>query len=124
MATKLDALPVRDRPTRRFAQLLAGLLLYGTSMAMQVRATLGLNQRDVLHEGIMLRTPLTFGMVTALTGLVVLLTWIPLRVVRTGIEAAVLSTGWLLGGTVGLGTVLYALAIGPLTQAFLRSGTT
>lgn len=197
MTVKLEALPVRDRPTRRFGQLLAGLLLYGTSMAMQVRATLGLNPWDVLHEGITLRTPLTFGMVTALTGLVVLLAWIPLRqrigigtvanvaviavsvdlalaalpapeglaaraalmvggvvlnalataayvgarlgtgprdglmtglhqrtgvsirAVRTGIEVTVLSTGWLLGGTVGVGTVLYALAIGPLTQTFL-----
>lgn len=42
-----------------------------------------------------------------------------IRTVRTGIEVAVLSTGWLLGGTVGVGTVLYALAIGPLTQTFL-----
>ncbi len=197
MATKLDALPVRDRPARRFVQLLGGLLLYGTSMAMQVRATLGLNPWDVLHEGITLRTPLTFGMVTAATGVVVLLAWIPLRqrpgigtvanvaviavsvdlaltvlpapdglaargalmvsgvvlnalataayvgarlgtgprdglmtglhqrtglsirTVRTVIELTVLSSGWLLGGTVGLGTLLYALAIGPLTQTFL-----
>jgi uncharacterized membrane protein YczE len=41
------------------------------------------------------------------------------RLVRTGIEVTVLSTGWLLGGTIGVGTVLYALAIGPLTQAVL-----
>ena len=41
------------------------------------------------------------------------------RVIRTGIELTVLTTGWLLGGTVGVGTVVYALAIGPLTQAFL-----
>lgn len=39
-----------------------------------------------------------------------------IRVVRTGIEAAVLVAGWLLGGSVGAGTVLYALAIGPLTH--------
>lgn len=188
---------MRDRPARRFVQLLGGLLLYGTSMAMQVRATLGLNPWDVLHEGITLRTPLTFGMVTAATGVVVLLAWIPLRqrpgigtvanvaviavsvdlaltvlpapdglaargalmvsgvvlnalataayvgarlgtgprdglmtglhqrtglsirTVRTVIEVTVLSSGWLLGGTVGLGTLLYALAIGPLTQTFL-----
>jgi uncharacterized membrane protein YczE len=42
-----------------------------------------------------------------------------IRLVRTGIELTVLAVGWLLGGTVGLGTVAYALAIGPLTQAFL-----
>jgi uncharacterized membrane protein YczE len=39
--------------------------------------------------------------------------------VRTAIELTVLGVGWLLGGTVGVGTVLYALAIGPLMQAFL-----
>ena len=38
---------------------------------------------------------------------------------RTVIEVAVLVGGWLLGGTLGIGTILYALAIGPLTQAFL-----
>jgi uncharacterized membrane protein YczE len=43
-----------------------------------------------------------------------------LRVVRTGIEAGVLLTGWLLGGTFGLGTVLYAVAIGPLIQYAVR----
>ena len=39
-----------------------------------------------------------------------------MRVVRTGIELTVLLTGFLLGGTVGIGTVLYALAIGPITH--------
>ncbi|HEY2206512.1 MAG TPA: hypothetical protein VGH99_18775, partial [Pseudonocardia sp.] len=37
----------------------------------------------------------------------------------TGIELTVLAAGWLLGGTVGVGTVLYAVAIGPLAQLFL-----
>jgi uncharacterized membrane protein YczE len=41
------------------------------------------------------------------------------RLIRTLIELTVLVTGFLLGGTVGIGTVIYALAIGPLTQAFL-----
>jgi uncharacterized membrane protein YczE len=40
-------------------------------------------------------------------------------VVRTGIEISVLGVGWLLGGTVGVGTVLYALLIGPLTHIFI-----
>jgi uncharacterized membrane protein YczE len=39
--------------------------------------------------------------------------------VRTGLEVTVLATGWLLGGTVGLGTLAYALAIGPLAHALL-----
>jgi uncharacterized membrane protein YczE len=46
-------------------------------------------------------------------------TRLSIRLVRTGIELTVLATGWLLGGTVGIGTIVYALAIGPLTQAFL-----
>jgi uncharacterized membrane protein YczE len=193
----LRPLPVTHAPARRLAQLFGGLALYGTSMAMQIRATLGLNPWDVLHEGLALRTPLSFGLVTAVTGVSVLLLWIPLRqrpgvgtvanvlviavavdvglalipeagsvagrvalllggvllngvataayvgarlgpgprdglmtglaartgrsvrLVRTGLEVTVLAAGWLLGGTVGVGTVLYALAIGPLTQAFL-----
>ena len=43
-----------------------------------------------------------------------------IRLVRTLIEVTVLAAGWLLGGTVGIGTVLFALTIGPLAQIFLR----
>ena len=46
-----------------------------------------------------------------------------LRAVRTGIELTVLAGGWLLGGTVGAGTVLYAVAIGPLTHVLLPALT-
>lgn len=46
-------------------------------------------------------------------------TGVSVGLVRTVIEVVVLAAGWLLGGTVGVGTVLYALAIGPLTQFFL-----
>ena len=42
-----------------------------------------------------------------------------IRVVRTGIELTVLALGALLGGTVGIGTVAYALAIGPLAHVFV-----
>ncbi|BCB73930.1 hypothetical protein Pflav_003400 [Phytohabitans flavus] len=42
-----------------------------------------------------------------------------IRLVRTVIEVTVLAVGWLLGGTVGVGTVLYAVAIGPLAHAFI-----
>jgi uncharacterized membrane protein YczE len=42
------------------------------------------------------------------------------RLVRTSIEATVLTVGWLLGGTVGVGTVVYAFGIGPLVQLILR----
>jgi uncharacterized membrane protein YczE len=193
----LRPIPVTRNPGRRLPQLLGGLALYAVSMAMQIRSGLGLNPWDVLHEGLTEQTPLSFGMVTAITGAIVLLLWIPLRqrpgvgtvanvlviavvvdvalallpapealavriallvggvvlngvataayvgarlgpgprdglmtglsartgrsvrLVRTCIELVVLACGWLLGGTVGIGTVLYALAIGPLTQAFL-----
>jgi uncharacterized membrane protein YczE len=164
---------------------------------MMVRSELGLNPWDVLHEGLAHRTPLSFGNVVILSGVVVLLLWIPLRqrpglgtisnivvigltadlglwllpnidsasmravmltagifvngaatsayigagfgpgprdglmtglaartewsirTVRTAIELAVLGTGWMLGGTVGIGTVLYAVTIGLLVQRML-----
>jgi uncharacterized membrane protein YczE len=193
----LRPIPVTRNPGRRLPQLLCGLALYAVSMAMQIRSGLGLNPWDVLHEGLAKQTPLSFGVITAIAGAVVLLLWIPLRqrpgvgtvanvvviaavvdvalallaapdalvariallvggvvlngvataayvgarlgpgprdglmtglsartgrsvrLVRTCIEVIVLACGWMLGGTVGVGTVLYALAIGPLTQAFL-----
>src|SRR4051812_35769683 len=75
----LRPLPVTRAPARRLPQLLAGLVLYGTSMAMQLRATLGLDPWDTFHQGVANHLPLSFGTVTALTGLAVLLLWIPLR---------------------------------------------
>jgi uncharacterized membrane protein YczE len=42
------------------------------------------------------------------------------RLVRTVLEITVVATGFVLGGTVGVGTLLYALLIGPLAQVFLR----
>ena len=53
--------------TRRLLQLYAGLLLYGLSMALQVRATLGLGPWDVFHEGVAEHTGLSFGTVVILT---------------------------------------------------------
>lgn len=185
------------RLPRRLAQLGVGLTLYGVSMAMLLRSTLGLDPWDVLHDGITRHLPMSFGTVVIATSFVVLLLWIPLRqwpglgtlanavwigiatditlgvlgtpaglpervalllggivlnglagglyigaqlgpgprdglmtglhrrtgwslrAVRTGIELAALATGWLLGGTAGVGTILYALGIGPLVQFFL-----
>ncbi len=54
-----------------------------------------------------------------MTGLAVR-TGLSVRLVRTSIEATVLAVGWVLGGTVGVGTVLYAFGIGPLVQLILR----
>ena len=65
--------------TRRLGQLLVGLVLYAASIAMVVHAGLGSMPWDVLTQGIVKHTGLSFGMVTFLTGLVVLACWIPLR---------------------------------------------
>ena len=63
----------------RVGQLLVGLVLYGVSMAMMVRAGLGLNPWDVFHAGLAGRGGWTFGQVTIVVGALVLLLWIPLR---------------------------------------------
>jgi len=78
------------------------VLLNGIATACYVGSRLGPGPRDGLMTGLHARTG-----------------W-SVRWVRTGIELTVLAVGWLLGGTVGIGTVLYAAAIGPLTQFFLR----
>jgi uncharacterized membrane protein YczE len=186
------------RVIARTGALLIGLTGYGFSMALMVRAGLGLDPWDVFHQGLAGRTGMTIGIASAVVGVAVLLAWIPLRnrpgvgtvanviviaitvdagmallptpeslpvrvammlgavvlnglstvlyigagmgpgprdglmtglvartglsvrVVRTSIEATVLAVGWLLGGTVGVGTVVYALGIGPLVQLFVR----
>jgi uncharacterized membrane protein YczE len=185
------------RPVRRLLQLYAGLVLYGASMALQIRAGLGLDPWDVFHQGVAERTGLSFGTVVILTGAIVLLAWIPLRqrpgfgtvsnvfvigiavdaalavlphagstpvavamllsgvglnglaggayigaglgpgprdglmtglvrrtggsirVVRTSLEIGVLVAGAALGGRVGIGTVVYAVSIGPIVHAVL-----
>jgi uncharacterized membrane protein YczE len=85
----------------RIVLLVAGVVLNGLATAAYIGVRLGPGPRDGLMTGFTRRTGLS------------------IRLVRTGIELTVLTTGWLLGGTVGVGTVLYALTIGPLTQAFL-----
>jgi uncharacterized membrane protein YczE len=186
------------RATLRGTALLVGLCGYGFSMAMMVRAGLGLDPWDVFHQGLARHSGMTIGIASAVVGVAVLLAWIPLRnrpgigtianviviaitvdaglvllptpttlpvrislmlcavllngfstvlyvgaglgpgprdglmtglvvrtgwsvrLVRTAIEASVLCVGWLLGGTVGVGTVVYAFGIGPLVQLFIR----
>ncbi|MFF2962623.1 YitT family protein [Streptomyces sp. NPDC057963] len=183
---------------RRLTQLYVGLVLYGASSALLVRAGLGLEPWGVLHQGLSERTGLSIGVVSVVVGAAVLLLWIPIRqrpglgtvsnvfavglamdgtlalvpgvhglaariavmvagvvvngvatglyiaarfgpgprdglmtglhlrtgrsirLVRTLIEVAVVATGFALGGSLGAGTVLYALSIGPLAQFFLR----
>lgn len=193
----LSPLSLRRAPVRRSAQLLFGLVLYGVSTAILSRSLLGLFPWGVLTDGLVKRTGLTFGTITAIVSVFVMLLWIPLRqrpgvgtianivvisiavdltraivpdqhtliwqitllvggvilnaiatavyvgtrlgpgprdglmtglaarsgrsirLARTGIEVVVLATGWFLGGTVGVGTVLYALTVGPLTQLLM-----
>lgn len=97
-----------DRPdlmVLRIALMLGGIVLCGLATAMYIGAQLGRGPRDGLMTGLARRTGGS------------------LRLVRTGLEVAVVIVGLLLGGTLGLGTVLYALAIGPLTQLWLPAWT-
>lgn len=187
--------------TRRLTQLFIGLALYGFSLAMFIRAALGLDPWDVFHQGLAGKVGWSIGMVVVVVSFLVLLLWIPLRqrpgigtlsnavlvgifadvglflipefshlggqiallvgavllngiasacyigarlgpgprdglmtglarrtgwsvrLSRTGIEVVVLAAGWLLGGSIGVGTVVYALAIGPLVQLLLPKFT-
>lgn len=86
----------------RIAYLLLGIVGNGIAGGLYIGAGLGPGPRDGLMTGLVRRTGLS------------------VRVVRTSLELTVLATGWLIGGTVGLGTVLYALAIGPIVQVALR----
>jgi uncharacterized membrane protein YczE len=182
---------------RRLPPLILGLVVLGLAISVSVRAELGVAPWDVFHQGLAEATGLSFGIVVVLVGLVVLLTWIPLRqrpgvgtllntlsvgfiadlglylipeqhllavripmllasiamfgvggglyigaglgpgprdglmtaiarrghriwVVRTVLECSVLVAGYALGGDVGVGTLLLAFTIGPVTHAGLR----
>lgn len=183
---------------RRLTQLSVGLTLYGVSLALMVRADLGLNPWNVFHQGVSLHLGWSLGTVVNVTGMLLLLVWWPLRQrpgigtignvlvigftvdatlgvlptvellpvkfgllacgillnalatatyvgaglgpgprdglmtgisartgwsirsVRTGIELSVLVIGSYLGGSFGIGTIAYALFIGPLVQPLLR----
>lgn len=97
----LPWLPILTDPAHRGAALIGSVVLNGLAGALYIGAGLGPGPRDGLMTGLAARTG-----------------W-SLRRVRTLIELTVLAAGWALGGSVGLGTVVYALAIGPLVQAFL-----
>ncbi|MDF1605157.1 hypothetical protein [Nocardioides sp. YIM 152315] len=99
-------LAVLDRPGGlglRIALMVGGIVLCGLATAMYIGAQLGRGPRDGLMTGLARRSGRS------------------LRLVRTGLEVAVVLIGLLLGGTLGIGTVLYALAIGPLTQLWLAA---
>lgn len=85
----------------RGAMLLGGIVLNGFAGALYIGSQYGPGPRDGLMTGLSRRTGLS------------------LRLVRTVLELTVLALGWALGGVVGVGTVLYALMIGPSVQFFL-----
>ncbi|HEY4348771.1 MAG TPA: hypothetical protein VGM80_14400 [Gaiellaceae bacterium] len=85
----------------RWGSCLLGILLSGVATGLYIGAGLGPGPRDGLMTGIARRTG-----------------W-SIRLVRTSIEATVLALGWLLGGTVGVVTVLYLVSIGPLAHVFV-----
>jgi uncharacterized membrane protein YczE len=97
----LAVVPAPGDLALRVALLVSGVLLNAVATAAYIGVHLGPGPRDGLMTGLVRRTG---GSV---------------RLVRTSIEVAVVITGWLLGGTLGLGTVVYALAIGPLVQVLL-----
>lgn len=84
----------------RVACLAAGMVLMGLGSGLYIGAGLGPGPRDGLMTGLAARGH-------------------SLRLARTVIELAALGAGWLLGGSVGVGTVVFALGIGPLVQVFL-----
>ncbi|WP_245687092.1 membrane protein YczE [Streptacidiphilus griseoplanus] len=106
VGTSMDALlwavPAPRELPLRIALLVVAVLLNGLATGLYIAAGYGPGPRDGLMTGLHRRTGRS------------------IRLARTGIEVAVLASGWLLGGTVGVGTVLYAVAIGPVAQFFLR----
>lgn len=88
-------------PALRMALLGGGIVLNGAATAAYLGADFGAGPRDGLMTGLVRRTGRS------------------VRLVRTLIEGGVLATGYLLGGTLGVGTVLYMLLIGPLIQLML-----
>ncbi len=88
----------------RWLLLLGGVYLIGISSGMYIGANLGPGPRDGLMTGISKRGP-------------------SIRLTRFAIEASVLLAGWMLGGTFGVGTIIFAVTIGPLVQYYLPRWT-
>jgi uncharacterized membrane protein YczE len=106
IAVTVDAgialLPTPTALPIRVAMMFGAVVLNALSTVLYIGAGLGPGPRDGLMTGLVARTGLS------------------VRLVRTSIEVSVLAVGWLLGGTVGIGTVVYAFGIGPLVQLVLR----
>ncbi len=96
----LPALPEPSETGWQLVEMIAGVVAFAIGTAMYIGAGLGPGPRDGLMTGIAARGH-------------------SLRLVRTAIEIIVLASGWALGGPIGIGTAVFALAIGPLVQYFL-----
>ena len=101
MNWSLALIPYAPSLWARVPEMCGGIVLLGIATGMYIGAAFGPGPRDGLMTGLARRTGRS------------------IRLVRTSIELTVLAAGWLLGGTVGVGTVLFALAIGPLAQFFM-----
>ena len=91
-----------DSLAMRVTYLVTGIALNGVATGLYIGSNLGPGPRDGLMTGLVNRFPR-----------------LSIRLVRTSIELLVLGIGFLLGGTVGVGTIAYALAIGPLAHWFI-----
>ncbi|MEV0714875.1 hypothetical protein [Asanoa sp. NPDC050611] len=98
----LAVLPTPDAMAVRITFLVLGIVLNGVAGGLYIGARLGPGPRDGLMTGWVGRKP---GR--------------SIRLTRTVIELSVLGVGVLLGGTVGVGTIAYALLIGPLNHVFI-----
>lgn len=98
----LALIPPVDTWPAQWGLFAAALVLNALGGGLYIGSQLGPGPRDGLMTGLHHRTGIS------------------LRLVRTALELSVLVLGWLLGGIVGVGTIAYALLIGPLTQFFLR----
>src|SRR3954454_19387830 len=96
----MATIPAPHGLTLRTIFLLSGVGLNGVATGAYIGAGLGPGPRDGLMTGLAARGH-------------------SIRLVRTVLEVAALVIGWLLGGTVGVGTVVYALSIGPLAHVFI-----
>ena len=99
----LHLLPAPHALILRVGYLIGGIVLCGIATGMYIGADFGPGPRDGLMTGLARRTGVS------------------IRLTRTAIELTVLAVGWLLGGTVGVGTIAFAVTIGPLSQLFLHA---
>lgn len=104
MDVSLNVLPRPEEIWVRVLFLALGILLNGVATGLYIGAGMGPGPRDGLMTGIAARGH-------------------SIRVVRTGLEVTVLLLGWALGGNVGIGTVAYAVLIGPIAHVTIPAFT-